>query len=70
MFCKKCGNLMMRVMSFTGEKAYEFNRCPVCYEETKHLPLIFKEQEANQERKRKTINKKNRQRKSQSQNRI
>ena len=57
MFCKKCGNLMKYVMSFTGEKAYEFNRCPVCFEESKHIPLIFKDNSAKHEGNGKTVGK-------------
>jgi len=50
MFCRKCNQVMKRVMSFYDSKAYEFHRCPRCWYESKKIPLIFKDKEVNQKK--------------------
>lgn len=50
MFCRKCNQVMKRVMSFYDGKAYEFHRCPRCWYESKKIPLIFKDKEVNQKK--------------------
>lgn len=48
MFCKKCDKVMIHVMSFYDNKAYEFHRCPICWYESKKIPLIFSSDKLNQ----------------------
>ena len=38
-YCMNCGNIMIGVMSFSKNKHEKFNKCPKCYEETKHRKL-------------------------------
>ena len=37
--CKDCNTPMHPVMSFSKDKHEKFNKCPRCYEETKHVKL-------------------------------
>lgn len=39
MICKDCYVPMIGVISFTKDKREKFNRCPICYGETKHVKL-------------------------------
>ena len=44
MFCKRCGTKMKYVMSFEGNRSYEYYRCPKCYYTSKRIPLIIRAQ--------------------------
>ena len=37
--CRTCNIPMQPVMSFSKNKHEKFNKCPKCYEETKHRKL-------------------------------
>ena len=37
--CRTCNIPMHPVMSFSSDKHEKFNKCPKCYEETKHRKL-------------------------------
>ena len=37
--CRTCNIPMQPVMSFSNDKHEKFNKCPKCYEETKHRKL-------------------------------
>ena len=37
--CRTCNIPMQPVMSFSSGKHEKFNKCPKCYEETKHRKL-------------------------------
>lgn len=50
MFCKHCNTVMRHVMSFYDGKAYEFDRCPNCWYESKKKPLKFSDKELNQKK--------------------
>jgi len=41
MLCKKCFKPMKVVVQFTKEKAVTFNRCPICWFETRKTPFQF-----------------------------
>lgn len=43
--CKDCCISMVEVMSFSKGKHEKFNKCPKCYQETKHRNL--KDEELN-----------------------
>ena len=39
MICRDCNVPMQPIMSFSKDKHEKFDRCPKCYEETKHKKL-------------------------------
>ena len=41
--CRTCSVPMQPVMSFSKNKYEKFDRCPKCYEETKHKKLRCEE---------------------------
>lgn len=48
MFCYHCNVRMRYVMRFEDSGMYCLYRCPKCFFETKKLPLIFLDDETNQ----------------------
>ena len=51
-YCTKCNKLMVHVMRFENGKASEFYRCPICWAESKKMPLFFNDDKLKQEKKR------------------
>ena len=37
--CRTCSIPMQPVMSFSKDKQEKYNKCPICYGETKHVKL-------------------------------
>ena len=51
MFCNKCNTLMRYVMRFEAGKSMQLYRCPICYFETRAVPLIFDKRTTQQNKK-------------------